>query len=122
MCVRQPGARRRGCVYDGKLIFAKGTLADVEHDARTRPPRPSTRVGLEAVHGFAIAARAAGKLSIDDDVRKHIPDCTTSARRSRCATCSPTRAACGPVDLVDERSSHGDVIRSRPDDPDGQPA
>lgn len=76
---RQPGAPGGAVavVRDGKLIFAKGYgLADVEHDA---PNTPSTPFHLASVSkqftAFAIVLLAQqGKLSIDDDVRKHIPE------------------------------------------------
>ncbi|AVR44414.1 hypothetical protein C7S20_03595 [Christiangramia fulva] len=66
-----------GVVQDGKLIFAKGYgMADLEHDA---PITPETNFYLASVSkqftAFAVALLAdEGKLSLDDDIRKWIPE------------------------------------------------
>jgi len=76
---RQPGAPGGvvSVVRDGKVIFAKGYgLADVEHDA---PNTPLTPFHLASVSkqftAFAIVLLAQqGRLTIDDDVRKYVPE------------------------------------------------
>ena len=66
-----------GVIEGGKLTFAKGYgAADLTHGIPFSPETP-TNIGSSSKQftGFAIALLASrGKLSLDDDVRKHIPE------------------------------------------------
>lgn len=66
-----------GVVKDGKLIYKRGFgMANLEYDV---PNTPSTRFNLASVSkpftAFSIALLAQqGKLSLDDDIRKYVPE------------------------------------------------
>lgn len=66
-----------GVVKGGKLAFVKGYgAADLTHGVPFTPETP-TNIGSSTKQftGFALALLASrGKLSLDDDVRKHIPE------------------------------------------------
>lgn len=76
---RQPGTPGGvvAVVREGKVIFAKGYgLADVEHDASNTPSTPFHLASVsKQFTAFAIVLLAQqGKLSIDNNVRKYIPE------------------------------------------------
>jgi CubicO group peptidase (beta-lactamase class C family) len=66
-----------GVIKGGKLAFVKGYgAADLTHGIPFTPETP-TNIGSSSKQftGFALALLASrGKLSLDDDVRKHIPE------------------------------------------------
>jgi CubicO group peptidase (beta-lactamase class C family) len=66
-----------GVIRDGELAFAKGYgAADLTYGMPFTPETP-TNIGSTSKHftGFALALLASrGELSLDDDVRKHIPE------------------------------------------------
>jgi CubicO group peptidase (beta-lactamase class C family) len=76
-------------VDSGRTVFAKGYgMASLEHDV---PITPSSAFYAASVSkqftAFAVAMLAQqGKLSLDDDIRKWIPEVPTSARPSRSGT------------------------------------
>ena len=71
-----PGAAV-GVVKDGKLIYKRGFgMANLDYDV---PNTPSTRFNLASVSkpftAFSVALLAQqGKLSLDDDIRKYVPE------------------------------------------------
>lgn len=66
-----------GVVKDGRLVYKRGFgMANLDYDV---PNTPSTRFNLASVSkpftAFSIALLAQqGKLSLDDDIRKHVPE------------------------------------------------
>ena len=66
-----------GVVKDGKLVYKRGFgMANLDYDV---PNTPSTRFNLASVSkpftAFSIALLAQqGKLSLDDDIRKYVPE------------------------------------------------
>jgi len=66
-----------GVVKDGRLVYKRGFgMANLDHDV---PNTPSTRFNLASVSkpftAFSIALLAQqGKLSLDDDIRKYVPE------------------------------------------------
>lgn len=66
-----------GVVRDGRLVYKRGVgMANLDYDV---PNTPSTRFNLASVSkpftAFSIALLAQqGKLSLDDDIRKYVPE------------------------------------------------
>jgi CubicO group peptidase (beta-lactamase class C family) len=66
-----------GVVKDGRLVYKRGFgMANLDYDV---PNTPSTRFNLASVSkpftAFSIALLAQqGKLSLDDDIRKYVPE------------------------------------------------
>src|SRR4028118_2178835 len=66
-----------GVVRDGRLVYKRGFgMANLDYDV---PNTPSTRFNLASVSkpftAFSIALLAQqGKLSLDDDIRKYVPE------------------------------------------------
>ena len=66
-----------GVVKDGRLVYKRGVgMANLDYDV---PNTPSTRFNLASVSkpftAFSIALLAQqGKLSLDDDIRKYVPE------------------------------------------------
>ena len=71
-------------------------MADLEHDVPNAPDTifEAGSVSKQFTAAAVLLLAQDGKLSLDDPVRKYIPSCPTTARRSRSATCCSTRAGC----------------------------
>ncbi|MFO0888227.1 MAG: serine hydrolase domain-containing protein [Isosphaeraceae bacterium] len=64
-------------VKDGRIVYAKGVgMADLEHDVPITPRTPFFIASVtKQFTAYAITRLAAeGRLSLDDDVRRHLPE------------------------------------------------
>jgi CubicO group peptidase (beta-lactamase class C family) len=89
-----------GVYRDGKIIHSKGYgLANIESNV---PITPQTVFDVASISKQFTAASILlldhqGKLRLDEDVRKYIPELPSMGERSPSSTCSITRAACGII-------------------------
>lgn len=87
-----------GVMIDGELMYQKHVgLANLEYDV---PINDSTVFGIASITKQMTAAcigvlEHAGKLSVDDDVRLHVPELPDSVKLSKSSTSSITPAASG---------------------------
>ena len=85
-----------GVIKGGKLTFVKAYgAADLTYGMPFTPETP-TNIGSSSKQftGFALVLLASrGKLSLDDDVRKHIPELKDFGKKITCDICSRTRPA-----------------------------
>ena len=91
-----PGLRRRR-QRERQIVLEKAYgMADLEHDVPTGRTRFSSgSVSKQFTAAAVLLLARDGKLSLDDPVRKYVPELPTTARRSRSGRCCSTRAACG---------------------------
>jgi CubicO group peptidase (beta-lactamase class C family) len=79
-----------GVSVGGKATLTKAYgMANLEHDVPNRPDTifESGSLSKQFTAAAVLLLARDGKLSLDDPVRKYLPRCPTTARRSRFATC-----------------------------------
>jgi len=87
-----------GVYRGGQIIYKRGYgMEDLNEDVHITPGTVFHVASMSKQFTAASIVLLAqqGKLSLDDDVRKYIPDCRTLGRRSRYGIWCTTPAGCG---------------------------
>jgi hypothetical protein len=86
-----------GVYRAGEILFARGYgLANLEHDIpiKTDSVFDIASISKQFTAMAILLLEREGKVSLDDDIRKYVPELPTTGARSGSTTCFTTRAAC----------------------------